>query len=149
MRKPDFYWAVYGIIKNNDSEILFQKRFNTWFRDWEYQLPSWHIEWKETFKQALIREMKEEINIDIKEKNIKLVHICHRISQDRVYFDLYLEIQDYSGIIKNNELNKCSEIKFINVDNIKNINLFWHDLSTLEKIKNKKYFSEIKEKYEI
>jgi 8-oxo-dGTP pyrophosphatase MutT (NUDIX family) len=66
MRQWEYYSAVFGIIKNEKWEILFQRRANTGFSDWLLQLPAGHLEWEEFFKEALIREMKEEINIDIK-----------------------------------------------------------------------------------
>lgn len=65
MRTPDCYSACYAIIENSKWEILFQKRANTGFRDGCFQMPAGHIEWEETMKECLIREMKEELNIDI------------------------------------------------------------------------------------
>jgi len=46
-------------------------------------------------EDALIREMKEEINIEL--KKCELIHISHRISKDeRVYFDCYFKILEYT-----------------------------------------------------
>lgn len=143
MRNPNFYSAVYWIIENEKWEILFQKRANTGFRDWEYQLPAWHIEWRETIINSLIREMKEELDINILEQDLEIKHISHRISKDvRVYFDIYIKITKYSWTIKNAEEDKCSEIKFINTKNIKEQNLFSYDLEVLKKIENWESFSE-------
>jgi 8-oxo-dGTP diphosphatase len=62
--------------------------------------------------------MKEELNIDIEDENIDVKHISHRIRKNsRVYFDIYLKVNNYSGKIKNNEPEKCSELKFVNLDN--------------------------------
>ena len=114
MRWPKFYWAVYGLIKNDVWEILSLKRWSTWYMDWWYGLPSWHIEWKETFFKALQREIKEELNIDIKESDVELVHICHRISKPyRKYVDVYFNINNYTWVLSNNEPDKHSEMKFI------------------------------------
>ena len=93
MQKPEFYAAVYWIIKNEKWEILFWKRCNTWYMNGYHQLPAWHIEWYETYFEALKREMSEEIWIDIQEIDTELVHICHRITKkERVYFDIYLHL---------------------------------------------------------
>ena len=114
MRWPDFYWAVYGIIRNDNWDILALKRWNTWRKDWWYWLPAWHIEWKESFFQALKREIKEEINVDLSEQDAKLVHISHRHSlPHRKYIDVYFEINNYRWIPKNNEPDKHSEMKYI------------------------------------
>ena len=150
MRNPEFYAAVYAIIKNKAWEILFMKRQNTWFKDWCFQIPAGHLEWKESLKYGFIREMKEELWIDILEKDCEIQHISHRISKqdiwdDRVYFDSYIEVQKYSWEIKNTEPEKCSELKFIDINNISESDkeLFWYDLEVIRKIKKWEKFSEI------
>lgn len=116
MRKADYYAAVYGIIKDNLGNTLFIKRKNTWFQDGLYGLPAGHIEWQETYFEALQREMQEEIGIEIQEKDTKLIHICHRINLwERVYFDMYFEITWYTGTARNNEPEKCEEIRFLDI----------------------------------
>lgn len=142
MRKPEYYSAVYWIIRNSKWEILFQKRQNTGFRDWCFQIPSWHIEWKESMEDALIREMKEEINIEL--KKCELIHISHRISKDeRVYFDCYFKILEYTWEIRNLEPDKCSELTVININEIKEKDLFWYDLDVIKKIEKWEKFSEV------
>ncbi|MDD5769445.1 MAG: NUDIX domain-containing protein [Candidatus Gracilibacteria bacterium] len=141
-RKPEFYAAVFGIIKDENGNILFQKRQNTGFADGFYQLPSGHIEGEETYNEALIREMKEELGIDILEKNIKLVHISHRITKnDRVYFDIFFEITLYNGEITNTEPEKCSELKFLDYKN-ENLVINYNKLA-LENIEKGTAFSEV------
>lgn len=114
MRIPICDWAVYGIIENDIWEILALKRWNTWWMDWYYWLPSWHIEWDETLFKALQRELKEEIDIEIWEKDVEIIHMSHRVRKgDRRYFDTYFRINSYTWTLKNNETNKHSEMKFI------------------------------------
>lgn len=113
MRKAEYYAAVYGILRKSDGKILFQRRINTGFNDWVLQLPSGHIEWEESYFEALKREMNEEIWIQFEEKDVILKHVLHRISKnDRVYFDVFFEIQNYTGKIQNLEPEKCSELDF-------------------------------------
>ncbi len=142
MRTPNFFWACYAIIKNQKEEILFQKRTNTWFRDWEYQLPAWHIEWNETTKQAMSRELKEELWIEVVEQDLEIQHISHRVSADRVYFDVYIEVKKYSWNLKIAEPDKCSSLDFIDINNIKQNHLFSYDLEVIKKIKKSEKFSE-------
>ncbi len=105
MRKPTFYGACYIILKNELWEILFQKRTNTGFRDWYYQIPAWHIEWTESMKECMIRETKEELDINIVEKDLEIEHISHRVEGDRIYFDVYLSVKKYYWISKIAEKN--------------------------------------------
>lgn len=116
MRTPSFYWAVYGIIRNNAGKILFQRRDNTDFNQGILQLPSGHIEGEETYFQALQREMWEELWIDFEESDVKLVHILHRVNPwERVYFDIFFEIYSYTWELQNKEPKKCSELDFFDV----------------------------------
>lgn len=145
MNKASFYAAVYWIIENERWEILFWKRQNTSFANWLYGFPAWHIEFEETINEALIREMKEELNINIKNENIELVHILHKIRLgDRTYFDIFLKIKKYTWTICNNEPEKCSELKYFNINDIKKEEFMWYEIDTLEKIKLWIPFSELK-----
>ncbi len=145
MRTPDCYSACYAIIKNSGWEILFQKRANTGYRDWCFQMPAGHIEWEETMKQCLVREMKEELNINILEEDVKVEHISHRVSEEeRVYFDVYLIVKRYIWNLQIAEPEKCSELKFIDINNISQKELFGYDLDVIKMIKNWKKFSELK-----
>lgn len=142
MRKPEFYSAVFAIIKNKEWNILFQRRQNTGFRDWLYQLPSWHLEWKETMKFSLIRELQEELNIKAKEEDLEILHISHVICPDRVYFNIYIEVSKYNWEIKNLEPEKCSELVFKRYEEIKDNQAFKYEVETLENIFKWVKFSE-------
>ncbi len=151
MAKPEFYAATYMIIKNSNWEYLFGRRANTGFRDGAFQIPAGHIEWNESMIESAIRESKEELNIDIEEKDCEVIHISHRISAQekgwdkRVYFDVYVKIKKYSWNMKINELEKCNELKFIDINNISSIDkkLFSYDLDIIRKINSWENFSEV------
>jgi ADP-ribose pyrophosphatase YjhB (NUDIX family) len=145
MRKPNFYASVYWIIKNTDWDILFAKRGShaSWFV-WRYQIPAGHIDWWETIFEALQREMKEELTIDILEKNTNLSHTVHRRFEDwREYFDFYFEINKYDWEIKIWEIDKCSDLVFKSADKISDINLLKHDKIAIYNINNGLLFSEL------
>lgn len=143
MAKPNFYSAVYAVIKNEKWEILFWRRENSWFKDWFLQLPAWHIEWNETMKQACIREIKEEVNLDVLEEDLEIIHISHRVCPDRVYFDIYLEVKKYSWELKINEPEKCSELKFIDINNLPKDDYVMYDIETIKQAKKWIAFSDI------
>jgi len=144
MAKANSYSAVYAIIKNDFWEILFWRRKNTWFKDWFFRLPAWHIDDKELIKESCIREMKEELDIDILEDDLKIVHICHRINKDKIYFDIYLEVKKYFWEIKINEPDKCSELKFVDINNLLDDDFVNYDINCVKKSINLEFFSEIK-----
>ena len=57
--------AVY-LILIEDDKILLQRRFNTGYKDGNYSLPAGHLDDNESITQALVREVKEEIDLDLK-----------------------------------------------------------------------------------
>ena len=46
-------------------------------------------------KDAMIRELKEELDIDVLEADLDFVHIQHNTSYENVYFNVYIEIKKY------------------------------------------------------
>jgi ADP-ribose pyrophosphatase YjhB (NUDIX family) len=117
MSKFNFYAAVYLILKK-ENKVLLIRRFNTGWMDGMYTLPAGHIDGNETSEMAMSREAKEEINLTILPKALSVVHVMHRKSTDREYFDIFIEAKNYSGEIKNNEENKCDRIEWFDIDSL-------------------------------
>lgn len=99
------------------------RRFNTGYHDGYYSLAAGHKESKETFKKCLLREVKEEINIDLNEKNLKIIHIMSRYAipnpfelKDRI--DIFIKATRWKGEINNREPNKCDDIKWFPIDGL-------------------------------
>lgn len=112
--------AVYLILKEN-NKILLQLRDGTKYMKGYYGVPSGHLEEGEGCVNALIREVKEETNIDIKEEDLKLEYISNRIS-DKEYLCFFFSVRKYEGEIKIMEPHKCKELKFFDMNNLpKNI----------------------------
>ena len=62
MASPNFYAAVYAIIRDKEGKILFSQRKNTIFQEGKYQLPAGHMDGDESMARAMARELKEEID---------------------------------------------------------------------------------------
>ncbi len=66
MERP-YGLTVRGIVKNDENEILIVKRHPKSRTDPEmWELPGGKVEKGEFFADALVREMKEETNLDVK-----------------------------------------------------------------------------------
>lgn len=143
MKKPEFFVAIYGIIEDDGWKILFQKRKNTWFADGTYQVPSGHLEWRETIKSGIQRELLEEIWIEVKEDDLEIVHVGHKLSTEKVYIDFYLKVLNFSWEIKNMEPDKCEKLEFIDIDNIPEDKVIGFNLWVLKDIREGKIFSEV------
>lgn len=113
----NFFGAVYLIVKKEDK-ILLLRRCNTGWMDGMYTLPAGHIDGNETAQEAMAREAKEEVNIDVLPKDLSILHIMHRKSSDREYFDVFIEATKYSGEIRNNEENKCDQVDWFPINSL-------------------------------
>lgn len=121
MPREELLSAVYMIIKNERGEILFQRRWGSKLWPHFLGLPAGHVDKGEDAYEALIREAKEELNIDITIKNIEDIFVVNRINKNlKPYYDIYFVISSYKGIIKINEPNKCQELKWLDLDNLPN-----------------------------
>nr|MDD3719970.1 NUDIX domain-containing protein [Candidatus Gracilibacteria bacterium] len=145
-RGPEFYSAAYGIFKDKDGKILFMQRQGSGFYDGFYQIPAGHIEGEESVIDCFVREMKEELDVDLIKENLDVVHTSHRISIGRVYFDFYVEVKDFDITkIKINEPNKCSAINFFDINSISNYDekFIGYDIEIIKMIEKGVTFSEI------
>lgn len=109
------------LILIKDDRVLLSRRFNTGYMDGHYSLPAGHVDEGETVEDCLVREVKEEIGISVKKKDIKLVHVMHRKEND-IRLDFFYMVGGYKGEIKNMEPEKCDDLKWFELNKLpKNI----------------------------
>ena len=123
--KEMFKSAVHMIIVDNDNKILLQKRKGSKLWPGYYALPAGHIDEGENQYDALVREAKEELDIEINPKDIINSYVVLRRNYFEIdgkklepYIDYYFEISKYKGIPKIIELNKCEELIWSNIDDL-------------------------------
>jgi len=100
-----------------DNKILLGLRQNTGYMDGFYSMPAGHKEEGESVIDCLIREIKEEIGIDIDPKKARFVHVMHRKKEDE-RADFFFEVKEYGGDLQNMEPEKCAELKWFNIDSL-------------------------------
>lgn len=109
-----------AIIVNEKGQILLQSRSD---RD-EWGLPGGCQELGETFEEVVIREVKEETNLDVIEEDLKLIKIVSGMSRRSSYPNgdvvinntvLYL-VDKYSGSLRWNSESK--DMKFFDLDKL-------------------------------
>lgn len=106
-----------------EGKVLLLRRFQTGIADGKYVLPMGGHDGKEPLTQALVREAKEEVNIDVKAENISVCHVMHRfhpmpqgLSFEQI--DLFFRIHSYYGVIQNMETDRCDDLAFYSVDDL-------------------------------
>ena len=102
--------------ENENIELLLSLRKNTGYHDGEYELPGGHVEAGEDLMNAMIREAKEELLIDIEEKDLRIVHILHHYNGNRINF--ILTTDNYKGIPKIGEPDRCEKIEWFDIKNL-------------------------------
>lgn len=100
MEKEKFMSSVYLIIKNERKQILLQRRQGTKLWPGFLALPAGHIDEGENAYDAIIREAKEELGIEISIDNIIDTFVVNRRNKSLLsYYDVYFEINNYIGEI--------------------------------------------------
>jgi len=102
----------------NGDDVLLSRRAQTGYRDGEYGLPSGHVDEKEYALTAAIREAKEEVGVDIKQDELKFVHVMHRHCGDHERIEMFFMTKKWNGELVNAEPNKCDEIRWVNINDL-------------------------------
>ena len=119
LNREKFLSSIYLIIKNEEGKILLQRRQGTKLWPGFLALPAGHIDEGENAYEAAIREAKEELDITILQDNIIDTFVVNRRNKSlSPYYDVYFEINDYEGNITINEPEKCSELKWCNIEEL-------------------------------
>ena len=143
-KKHQLVPAVHLFIFNSKGQLLMARRYNTGYEDGNYSVVAGHVEEHETVLEAARREAKEEAGIDIALEAFQFVHVMHRRREkghlpDRV--DFFLTIHDWEGEVQNMELNKCDELRWVDLEDIP-VNTVPYIRRALAALQRKNPFSE-------
>lgn len=114
------YCAVYAIFIK-DHQVLLSLRKNTGWRDGSYGLPQGHLEKGETIKEAMQREIREEVGLTIDQTDLTFYHVMHRNEKgagDREYLDFFFKIEYWQGEPVNAEPEKSEKIGWFDLDKL-------------------------------
>ena len=109
-----------AIIVNEKGQILLQSRSD----NDKWGLPGGCQELGERFEDTIIREVKEETNLDITEDNLELIAVVSGDSRRNEYPNgdvvinntILYSVKNYSGTLKWNDESKT--MKFFDLDNL-------------------------------
>lgn len=109
------------VVLRKDGKILLARRYQTGYEDGKYSLPAGHVEEGETFTGALVREIKEEINIDIDLCDVQGMHVMQRDShyeciELRYRMDIFFLVEKWCGELENMEPEKCDDLLWCTLD---------------------------------
>ena len=109
-----------AIILNNKNQILLQKRVD----NDKWGLPGGCQEIGERFEETIIREIKEETNLEVKEEDLKLITVVSGQTRKRQYPNgdtvfnnsVLFVVNKYTGKLKCNEESKI--LKFMDINDL-------------------------------
>lgn len=141
IKRHSIVCAAY-LLLFQDDKVLLLRRFNTGYEDGKYSVPAGHVDKGESVSDALMREVKEEIGIDI--EKVELVHVMHRQASETndERLDFFFTCKLYGGEIKNSEPHKCDDLNWFSVENLPE-NTILYIRQGIEKAIKKEYYSEI------
>lgn len=140
MGKQKFLSSIYLIIKNENGEMLLQRRQGTKLWSGFLALPAGHVDEGENVYYAAIREAREELNIKISEENIIDTFVVNRRNKSLLpYFYVYFEINGYEGEIIINEPEKCSELKWCSIEKLPEDIIDFERVALLNNYKGRKF----------
>lgn len=104
--------SVYALFVKY-GKILMSRRCNTGYCDGYYSLPAGHAEAGETLREAMAREVQEEVGIASRLEDFRLAHILYRMSNipvphERV--DFFFAVNAWEGEPENQEPDKCDDL---------------------------------------
>ena len=111
--------SVQVTLFNKNNEVLLLKRKSTGFSDGLYGFIGGHVEQNEQIIDAAIREVKEEIGINIDRENLIFKSVMNRkVNENTEYIDFVFCVREWQGKIKNIEPEKCTELVWYSPDNL-------------------------------
>lgn len=125
-----------------DNQVLLLRRFNTGYEDGNYSVPAGHIDSGEHAVQSMIREAKEEINLDLEESQLEMSHVMNRLNNGEERIDFFFVVNDWQGEPIINEQDKCDQLRWSPIDDLPKNTIPYIQLA-LENINTNKVYSHL------
>jgi len=99
-----------------DNKVLLSRRQSTGWMDGHLCLPGGHVEEGDTPRQGAIRELKEELGLELTNDDLDFICVAARNTKPNQYvaYEFMVKAEDLN--IVNAEPNKCSELVWVNMD---------------------------------
>lgn len=105
-----------------------------------YSVVAGHLDGDETVIAAAVREIEEEVGVEVKPEDIEVVGVMHRKSGDE-RIDFFLVTRKWAGEPVNREHDKCDDIGWYVYDNLP-VNIIPYVKKALDNYKQGVWFDE-------
>lgn len=99
------------------GHVLLMERANTGFGDGELGIPGGHLEAGESVVDGALREVAEEVGVDVKPDDLECAHVAHhRSAQGKTRIGFFFTARRWSGEPVNNEPDLCAGLRWVDPD---------------------------------
>lgn len=112
--------AVWIIVQNTQNQVFLLRRANTGWRDGSWTVPAGHIEKDEGPTAAAIRELKEEVGLDITPEQLEdpLVYFHPEDSKVNERVSVFFILKNFTGTPVNAEPHKADKAGWFDLTNL-------------------------------
>lgn len=135
---PNF---VLLLLINAQQEILLLRRINTPFCNHCYSLPGGTIEYGESARQALVREIKNSLGMDVTADEFTFAHVMHRKCNEPEFFACVFTLVIESRTPCNAEPERHDDMRWYAADALPG-NMVPAHRHAIEQIRNGNHYSE-------
>lgn len=114
------YAGVYLLLQKDNKVLLLRRHSKRWISAYgKYILVAGYVDGNESIFDTAIREAKEEIRIKISKKDLKLVHVMHRKSDDGTeYIDFFIRCNKWKGTPINAEPSEHDDMRWASINRL-------------------------------
>lgn len=110
--------SSFGIL-DRDEQVLLARREGTGYADGQWNLPSGKLEADEYMVAAIIREAREEIDVELDRDDLEMVTTVHyRNPEGQARVGFFFRARRWRGEPRNAEPHKCSQIAWFPKDSL-------------------------------
>lgn len=118
MSTPHVVIPSVNIFIVDGPRVLLGRRANTGWRDGDLCPPGGHVEAGETPIVAALRELQEEVGVEVDPNDLEFLCVAARNTGPREYVAYEFLIRDKTYKFINAEPHKCSELVWVEINNL-------------------------------
>lgn len=103
-----------NLILRQGNQVLVSQRKNSDFFSGFFGVPAGHLELEESVVEALVREVHEEIGIEIRPTDLTFKHVMHN-AYGIGRIALFFECKTWRGDVENREPDKCGSVEWVDI----------------------------------
>ena len=131
------------LVKEDEQQtkLLLQKRTGGWASGMWDSSASGHVDENEPMTYSLQREAKEEIGVDIANKDVSFVNMQHSNLEGEIYYNGYFFAKTWKGEPRVCEKDLCTELQWFDIEELPE-NIIPNRLQAISDYKNGVTFTE-------